>query len=100
MNRTDIVKSIAYSQKVPAATVSKVLTGLFDVVGLSLATGESIVLRDFGKFVPRSRRAITRNNPLTGLDINVPAKNSVGFIPSQTLKARLNPQLVKTDEAD
>lgn len=90
MNLTDITKGIAHQQKLPVATVHKVLTGFVDLVGLSLSAGDEVTLRTFGKFEPRDRKAVTRRNPKTGDPIDVPAKTSVGFVPSPNLKARLN----------
>lgn len=90
MNRTDVVRAVANQERVPAALVQKVLSGFLDIVALSLSAGEEVALRDFGKFEPRPRRAVTRRNPKTGTAVDVPEKTSVGFKPSPTLKARLN----------
>lgn len=90
MNRTDIVRAVANKAGVPVYVVDKVTTELLEVIGLCLAAGEEVNLRQFGKFEPRDRRAVTRKNPKTGEDIHVPAKTGVGFVPSPVLKARLN----------
>jgi DNA-binding protein HU-beta len=90
MNRTDIVRAVANKSGLPMTVVAKVTDDLLDVIGLCLAAGEEVNLRQFGKFEPRDRKAVVRKNPRTGEDIQVPAKTGVGFIPSPVLKQRLN----------
>lgn len=90
MNRTDVVKAVANRERVSAAEVERILTSFLEVVGLSLACGEEVNLRGFGKFEPRHRNAVNRRNPRTGIEHAVPEKLSVGFVPSPNLKNRLN----------
>lgn len=90
MNRSDIVKSVARKAKITNAEADKAITALLEVIALSLACGEDVNLRTFGKFEPRLRNAVVRRNPKTGVEHKVPAKITVGFIPSPNLKDRLN----------
>lgn len=90
MNRSEIAEGIAHQEDIPVATVHRVLKGFVDMVGLSLSAGDDVVIRRFGKFERRERKAVVRRNPKTGTEISVPAKKSVGFVPSRNLKARLN----------
>lgn len=59
-------------------------------VAASVACGEPVSIRKFGKFEPRRRSEVTRRNPKTGIEIHVPSKNSVAFLPAPALKERLN----------
>lgn len=90
MNRGEIVKAVSDAQEIPVTLVDEVLGAFFDQVVWSLAQGETVSIRRFGKFEPRKRRAVVRLNPKTKIPISVPAKTSVGFVPSSNLKARLN----------
>lgn len=90
MNRGDILKTVADRTDLPVAQVDTVLTGLLDAITEGLNTGEVVNIRRFGKWEPRHRKAVVRKNPRTGDAIPVPAKISVGFIPSGNLKAVLN----------
>lgn len=90
MNRGEIVKAVADTQDIPATLVDEVLGAFFDHVAVTLASGDNVSIRRFGKFEPRKRRAVTRLNPKTKIPIDVPAKVSVGFVPSSNLKQRLN----------
>lgn len=87
MNKTDIVKALRnQGVKDADATFDKLVA----VFILALACGEDVVIRNFGKLQPRTRNAVTRKNPQTGLPVDVPERQSVAFIPSRVLKARLN----------
>lgn len=90
MNRSDIVQSVATREQLPVAYVQRVVDALLEVVGLSLACGESVNLRSFGKFEPRHRRPVVRKNPRTGVEHQVPEKTAIGFVASPTLKRRVN----------
>lgn len=90
MNRGEIVKAIAEDKQMPVTLVDEVLSSFFDQVAVTLAAGDDVTIRRFGKFEPRKRRPVTRLNPKTKIPIDVPAKTSVGFVPSTNLKTRLN----------
>lgn len=90
MNRGEMVKAISEKEQMSATLVDEVLSSFFDQVAVALASGDDVTIRRFGKFEPRKRRAVTRLNPKTKIPIDVPAKTSVGFVPSTNLKQRLN----------
>lgn len=91
MNRGELVKAISDDlTEVPVTLVDEVLGSFFDQIAVALAAGDDVTIRRFGKFEPRKRRAVTRLNPKTKIPIDVPAKTSVGFVPSSNLKQRLN----------
>lgn len=90
MNRSDIIAALAAAgHPNPEAAVACVL----DTITASLARGESVSIRNFGKFEPRARTAVTRYNPKTGVPIDVPTKVSVGFMPAPALKTWINRHL-------
>lgn len=68
----------------------KTLERVLDVIGTSLACGEPVSIRNFGKFEPRTRSAVTRRNPVSGEEMKVPSRIGVGFVPSPSLKERIN----------
>jgi nucleoid DNA-binding protein len=53
LNRTDIVRAVSNHESLPISLCEKVIGGLLDVLALSLAAGEPVNLRRFGKFEPR-----------------------------------------------
>lgn len=78
------------TERLAKEIVDAVVSDTIDTIALMLAAGEQVNIRRFGRFDPRDRKPVTRLNPATGEPIHVPAKRSVGFVPSQTLKDRLN----------
>lgn len=92
MNKSDIVKGLANRVSVPIPQAEKLVNEVLDLIGLSLACGEDVMLSGFGKFEVRQRRAVVRRNPKTGEEVKVPPKVSLGFKPSPNLKDRMNSQ--------
>ena len=90
MNRGQLVEAVAAKTELPVAQVDFVLTHVLEAITEGLDSGEPVNIRRFGKFEPRHRNPVVRKNPRTGEEIPVPAKRSVGFIPSVNLKAALN----------
>lgn len=90
MNRSDVTRAVANLEGIPLATVEQVLGASLDVITLALAAGEPVNLRRFAKLEPRTRPAVTRRNPKTGEEIKVPERQTVAFLPSPSLKDRLN----------
>lgn len=77
--------------RMPPTEIEKALNALVEVISLSVSCGEKVSIRNFGKFQPRSRSAVTRKNPKTGVSHDIPERFTVGFVPSPVLKNRLNP---------
>lgn len=89
-NLTGLVVDRRAFERLCRDVIDAVVVDTLEVVGLTLAAGEEVNLRGFGRFDPRDRKPVTRLNPATGEPIQVPAKRSVGFVPSPVLKNRLN----------
>lgn len=90
MNRSDLIRAIAKADGVDLATAERMLQTLTDTIELSLACGEAVTIRNFGKFEVRDRNPVVRLNPRTGDKIEVPAKQSVLFHAAPALKRRVN----------
>lgn len=90
MNRSNLIKAVADAEQLPVAEVQRVLDALLKTVANSLAEGQDVSLWKFGRFKPRHRGPVVRKNPRTGVAHSVPAKVSIGFVPSEKLRARVN----------
>lgn len=90
LNRAELLQRVANAEGVPVAQVERMFDRLLDVVTETLANKEEVSIRLFGRLEPRTRRPVTRINPRTRVAHDIPEKNSVAFVPSLTLKARLN----------
>lgn len=66
-----------------------ILEIVLDGMVRALRRGESVELRRFGVFQTRKRRPRTGRNPLTGAQVEVPAKRVPFFKPSKELKEKL-----------
>lgn len=67
------------------------MKAVLQTISDSLVDGDSVQFRRFGTFEPRARNGALRSNPRTGKPMPIPDRLSVGFVPSATLKGRLNP---------
>lgn len=61
--------------------VNAVLAAIIDGV----KTGNGIILAGFGSFSTKITKARKARNPKTGAEVNVPAKSTIRFRPSQSL---------------
>ena len=89
MNRRAFAGRIADKTKLLAITVEQVLTEAIVAFREELAKGGRFEWRGLGTFVVRSYPARKIHNPKTGKTITLPARRSVGFKPSQAIRALL-----------
>lgn len=89
MNRSELIRAVAEKEGMKIADVERVLNSVVTMMEISLACGESVLIRNFGKFEPRDKKATVRRNPKTGETIQVPAKRTVLFHPAPALKQRI-----------
>jgi integration host factor subunit beta len=90
MNRSDLIRAIAENENLSMGEVERTLDAIIQMIEISLACGESVLIRNFGKFECRTKRAVVRTNPKTGEKIKVPEKQAVIFHASPALKKRIN----------
>lgn len=90
MNRSDLIRAAAEAENLPMGQVERILDSIMETIGVSLACGEAVMIRNFGKFEPRQKRATERKNPKTGDIISVPPKKAILFHAAPALKERIN----------
>jgi DNA-binding protein HU-beta len=90
MKKSDLVDAIAGKANLPKATAQTIVEDVFDLIADSLAKGEDIDLRGFGRFSVRESAARAGRNPQTGETIQIPARRVPGFKPGKELKERVN----------
>jgi nucleoid DNA-binding protein len=93
MNRSTLVQETATRVGAPVEDVDQIITEFFDIIADTLAKGEPVNLRKFGKLEPRLRRAMNKPNPRSGDLMEIPERISVALLPSDLLKERLNRDL-------
>lgn len=90
MTRGELAKIVADRTNLPVTTVETVLSGVIEVITLTIATGEEVSIRTFGRFMPRTKSAAKKTNPVTLLPMDIPSRKTVVFLPSTSMKERLN----------
>jgi integration host factor subunit beta len=63
---------------------------IFDQIAAALARGDPVVLRGFGTFTAKWRKARSSRNPRTGAAVSVKAKTAPFFKAGVDLRRRLN----------
>ena len=90
MNKSDLVRMTAKRTSVTVPVVDDVVSTLLELVALNLAVGEEVSFRGFGKFQPRTRPPVKLRRPTDGTAIDVESRQTAVFLPSVTLKQKLN----------
>ncbi len=90
MNQSDIIRSLANRRDITIPEAKVVMEDVLDLISLALTCGEDVNFSGFGKFEVRNRKPVIRRNPRNGVQVQVPAKVSLGFKPSPCLKSRMN----------
>jgi nucleoid DNA-binding protein len=90
VNKSDLVRMAARRSSVTVPIADDVITTFLDLVARSLATEQTVHIRGFGKFEPRTRPPVRLKRPTDGTPIDVDSRRTAVFLPSMTMKRRLN----------
>lgn len=86
MNKSDLVRKVSRKSQVTQPQVEEILDQILMIVEATLASGESVVIKNFGRFETRERQPTTRRNPRSGEEIKVPQKRALLFHAAPALK--------------
>ena len=89
MNKADLVQAVAEKAEVSRRDAEAVIEDAIDIVVAKLIAGETVKLSGFGNFEKKTRAARTGTNPTDGSKIDIPARETIVFKPSKTLKEKL-----------
>lgn len=90
MNKSEFVKAICARTGMTQKDASAALDACCDIVGDTLAKGETIALVGFGSFEVQDRAERKGRNPRSGEEITIPAVKRAVFRPGSGLQAKLN----------
>lgn len=90
MNKSDFVKRIAGRLDLGVTHANALYEAIMEEAVSCLASGETVPLNNIGSLVIRKRGPRVGRNPATGEKIDIPAKSSVGFRASSTIKRVIN----------
>ena len=85
ISQSELIEKVAQHAGVTKKTVKGVLDSFAQQVAAHVDAGTAVSTK-LGKFYPKDSAARTMKSPLTGKEINVPAKRSLAFKPSSDNK--------------
>lgn len=89
MNRSDLINRVTRSG-LTAMQAEKAVDVILETISQTLASGTTVTIKNFGRFEPRRKSAVTRTNPRNGEKIEIPEKTTAVFRPAPHLKRKLN----------
>ena len=89
INKSHIVKSIQDQNGFSEARAEEIYYTLIEIIKSTLALGEDVLIKGFGKFCVKNRKQRRGRNPATGEDIILPARKVIIFKASDILRERV-----------
>jgi integration host factor subunit beta len=89
LTKKEISRLISEELDLPHQKAHDILQKTFEVIVDALVAGRRVELRNFGVFEVKKRAARKGRNPVTGDDIEVPAKHVVSFKAGKRMKAEV-----------
>ena len=86
MTRTELIDDLANRTGMDKKDVKNFLLQFSTLIEDEIKKGGEVPLKGLGKFRVQHRKARVGRNPLTGAEIQIPAKTVVKFSISKTLK--------------
>lgn len=90
MNRKELIDALAEKTGSTKIAAEQNVAALIEIIGETLAKGDSLALVGFGTFEVRERAARVGRNPKTGAELKIAASKVPAFKPGATLKATVN----------
>lgn len=90
MNRKELIEALAAKTGSTKADAEHHVAALIEIIGATLASGDSVALVGFGTFEVRQREARVGRNPATGAELQIAASRQPAFKAGATLKAAVN----------
>ncbi|HUV79154.1 MAG TPA: integration host factor subunit alpha [Desulfobacterales bacterium] len=91
LRKIQIVKSIHNQIGLPKNKSTETVKTLIEVIKKTLASGEDILISNFGKFCVREKKERKGRNPATGDDLMLEPRKVVTFRCSGKLRDKINP---------
>lgn len=90
MNKSDIISRTAKKTGYRIQDASAIIETALEIATSALISGESVSLRNFGTFQPKTRPARSGVNPKTREAIQLPDRRFVAFSPAEALTKKVN----------
>ncbi len=86
MTRTEVIEALANRTSMEKRDVKQFLEHLAGLVEEEMRRGGEVPLKGMGKFKVQHRKARVGRNPLTGAELQIPAKTVAKFTLAKALK--------------
>jgi DNA-binding protein HU-beta len=90
MRKVEIVARIADETDLTQVRAEKVVNAILQEIKDALQRGEPVILRRFGSFQVRAKRARMGRNPKTGEEAGIPARRIVRFKSGEHFRESVN----------
>ena len=91
MTRTELIDDLAQRTSLDKKDVKVFLDSLLGVIEDEIKRGGEVPLKGLGKFKVQHRKARVGRNPITGAELQIPAKTVVKFSLAKALKDLIVP---------
>jgi DNA-binding protein HU-beta len=86
MRKADLVRRIAAATELTHVKAAEVVDTILEEIKNALQQGDAVMLRRFGSFQVREKRARMGRNPKTGQEADIPGRRVVRFKSGNGLK--------------
>ncbi|WP_136657005.1 DNA-binding protein HupB [Nitratireductor sp. XY-223] len=90
MNKNELVAAVADKSGMSKADAGSAVEAVFDTITSELKGGGDVRLVGFGNFTVSHRGASKGRNPMTGAEVDIPARNVPKFSAGKGLKDAVN----------
>ncbi len=87
MNKGQLIEAVASELGGSKVTANRAIDAVINSIRQGIRKDDAVTIVGFGTFSKRNRPARTGRNPATGEPMTIKASRTVGFKPSQSLKA-------------
>jgi integration host factor subunit alpha len=92
LTKIQIVESIHNDIGIPKNKSTEIVETFVEIIKKTLASGEDVLISNFGKFCVKEKRERKGRNPATGDDLMLESRKVVTFTCSGKLRNRVNGQ--------
>jgi DNA-binding protein HU-beta len=83
MNKSELIKVVAYKASVTQETAKKVINATFEIIEKATMEEGRVAIAEFGVFKKHEAAPREGRNPATGAVLQIPAKTLIKFKPSK-----------------
>ena len=90
MNKNELAKVIACRMSVTVVETLRFIDTMNEVIGESIVHEDSVIIQDFGRYMPWNQAERLGRNPRSGVECIIPKRVSVKFKPGKGLIEKIN----------